>query len=95
MYLSEADEIFGYWEQSPPTYQLVDLIARMLGWEGPARQAGEPPPMPEIPVDFAEAIGRAAGVPTPIVDLEAMRERNRLRPVEIDARRTARGDNAR
>jgi hypothetical protein len=90
MYFAEAEEIFGYWEQSPPTYQLVGLIARMLGWEGPARELTEPPPMPEIDALMASEIGRAAGVPTPVVDLEAMREKNLRRVVEIRERQAAR-----
>jgi hypothetical protein len=90
MYFSEAEEIFGHWEQSPPTYQMVGLIARMLGWEGPARALDGPPPMPSISPDMAEAIGLAAGVPSPVVDLEAMREKNRRRPLEIHERRKAR-----
>lgn len=92
MYLDESEEIFGYWEENPPTYQMVGLIARMLGWEGAKREgpAVEPPPMPDIPVEIREALGKAAGVPTPIISIEEMRERNRRRVVERIAEREAR-----
>ena len=94
MYLSEANEVFDYWVRFPPTYQLVALIARMLGWE-PARSDeadAEPPDFDlQISAEMADAIGQAAGVPAPVVDLEQMRERNRQRTVEIAERNMARG----
>ena len=35
MTLADAEEIFEYWEQNPPTYQAAGIIARMLGWKPP------------------------------------------------------------
>lgn len=92
MYLEEAHEVFEYWCDYPPTYQLVALIARMLGWEGP-EQRSEPATVPDfsfdLDPDLAESIGQAAGVPAPVVDLERMRERNRQRTIEIAERNRA------
>lgn len=33
MYLEEAEEIFAYWEDAPPVYQVASIIAQMLGWK--------------------------------------------------------------
>lgn len=58
MYLSDAEEIFVYWERHPPTYQMVSVIAQFLGWKPvvgrvvpisnppPARPARQPMPAP-------------------------------------------------
>ena len=36
MTLTEAGEIFRYWEDNPPAHLLLQTIARLLGWQ-PAR----------------------------------------------------------
>jgi hypothetical protein len=89
MYLEEADEVFQYWRESPPTYQLVGLIARMLGWSGPEQREfdGELPDFVcELPPEAAEALGKSAGLPAPVVSLDEMREKNRQKMLEIAAR---------
>jgi len=96
MTLAEAGEVFGYWERHPPTYQLVAVIARMLGWQprpaerpgggtSPADALANPPP--------GVAIGRRGdiGMPAPVLDIEEFRERNRARMVEIARRNAASG----
>lgn len=87
MYLDEAEEIFGYWQEHPPTYQMVDLIARMLGWEGPERRVDDDGPIDEsayeISPQLAAAIGKAAGVPPLAVSLNDMRERSRQQRLKI------------
>ena len=94
MYLEEADEVFDYWTLHPPTHQLVALIARMLGWEGPEKPEIDGDDLPDLQIELspemADAIGKAAGVPPPVIDLEAMRERNRNRAKEIALRQIAR-----
>jgi hypothetical protein len=94
MYLAEADEIFQFWKDSPPTYQLVALIARMLGWEPQPREIeGELPDWGvEMPPEVAEKMGQAVGLPAPIVSLDEMRERNRQRMIEIAERNKNRKD---
>lgn len=97
MYLAEAEEVFYYWQDHPPTYQMVDLIARMLGWEGPKTREndGNPPEMNlALPPEMAAAIGRAAGVPAPIVSLDQMREKNRQKAIEIAKRNAAKRSSA-
>lgn len=89
MTLEDAARIFDYWQDNPPTYQLVSIIAQMLGWEPPERRHnGEPPDIPELTPEFAAMLGEAAGVPAPVVSLDAMREKNRQKMVEF-ARRNA------
>lgn len=50
MYLAEAEEIFRYWERHPPPYQMISIIAQMLGWKPRGRGS-------EVPggVDLARA----------------------------------------
>lgn len=89
MYLDEAEEIFAHWRDNPPTYQMVHLIAKMLGWSGPKEHeaGGEPPDMAfDLPPDVAKALGVAAGVPPPVVSLDEMREKNRQKMIELAQR---------
>lgn len=89
MYLAEAEEIFDYWRENPPTYQITAVIARMLGWEPAAKVEPLDESLFLLAPDEADAIGRAAGLPAPVVSLDAMRERNLQKMVEIARRNTA------
>lgn len=59
----------------------------MLGWEGPERRADDTGPIDEsayeISPELAAAIGKAAGVPPLVVSLDAMRERNKQKALEL------------
>jgi hypothetical protein len=79
MTLTEAGEIFAYWEDAPPAHLMVQAIARMLGWTPPAAPerpdrvediAAAPPP------GLTVAPGGDLGMPPPL-DLDALRTRNR------------------
>lgn len=95
MYLAEAEEIFDHWQDSPPTYQAVGLIARMLGWEPKSREDdGVPPDVPGISEAIAAAVGKMAGVPPPVVSLDAMREQNRQKIIAIAERNMAKAAQA-
>jgi len=80
MTLAEAGEIFAYWADNPPVHLMVQVIARMLGWK-PAEKT--PPSFPEIaamaPPGLAIAANGALGMPAPMLDVEALRLRNRAR----------------
>jgi hypothetical protein len=94
MTLAEAGEIFAYWEHDPPTHLIVQTIARLLGWtprSAASRSiACRPRQIEEIaasaPPGLAVVPGRATGMPVPILDLEALRARNRARATEIAQR---------
>jgi hypothetical protein len=89
LYLDEAQETFAYWERNPPTYQMVSIIAQMLGWKRPV---GEAPPLPTLTAAEAAAIGKAAGLPGPVAtSFEDMKARNLARMVEIAKRNAAKG----
>lgn len=99
MYLAEAMEIFAYWERHPPVYQLVSIIAQGLGWK-PAAASSAMPAATGSPTDnilagaaklgVAVTHGGDAGMPAPILDLDAFRERNRQRMLDIALRNAAR-----
>ena len=84
MTLAEAGEIFAYWERDPPAHLIVQTIARLLGWtrDRPSR----PPRIEEIaasaPPGLAVVHGGAIGMPAPVLDPEALRDRNRARAAE-------------
>jgi hypothetical protein len=78
MTLAEAGEIFAYWAENPPVHLMVQAIARTLGW----KPAGKTPPsFPEIaamaPPGLAIAANGTLGMPAPVLDIEALRARNR------------------
>ncbi len=80
MTLAEAGEIFDYWADNPPTHLMLQTVARMLGWKPPSR---ETPPLADIaamaPPGLAVAANGALGMPPPVLDIEALRARNRAR----------------
>ena len=80
MTLAEAEQIFDYWAEHPPTYLMVQAIARILGWK-PA--AAAPPSLDDLmamaPPSLAVAAAGSLGMPAPVLDIEALRARNRAR----------------
>jgi hypothetical protein len=80
MTLGEAGEIFAYWRENPPVHLMVQTIARMLGWK-PADDAA--PSLDEIaamaPPGLSVASRGEIGMPAPVLDIEALRARNRAR----------------
>jgi hypothetical protein len=84
MSLSEAGEIFRYWEDNPPPHLMLQAIARLLGWQ-PARS--ELPPERVSPVDLAAAAPSGLVIvpagsrdePPAVFDIETLRARNRAR----------------
>src|SRR5439155_15420597 len=69
MTLAEAGEIFRYWEDNPPAHLMVQVIARLIGWQPPrpapasslADLAAAPPP------GLAIAEGGALGMPEAVL----------------------------
>lgn len=93
MTLAEAEEVFGYWEQQPPTCHLVSIIAQMLGWVPERRPAGdkkETMSAGEIAAEAAKfgmpVVSGGLGMPAPVLDIDAFREKIRPRLVEIARR---------
>jgi len=88
MTLAEAGEIFGYWEECPPTHLMLQTIARMFGWMPRPAPAGATP-IAEIaaaaPPGLSVARGGDLGMPPPL-DLYALRARNRARAIAIARR---------
>lgn len=85
--LGRVQPLLDHWEKHPPTHHLVALIARMLGWKGP-----EPAPksLPELEAEAAQfgvpvVHGAVPDMP-PVLDEEALAEKNRRRRIEIAAR---------
>jgi len=80
MTLAEAGQIFAFWAENPPTHLMVQAIARMLGWK-PA--SGAVPPVSDLiamaPPGLAVASGGDLGMPAPVLDIAALRARNRAR----------------
>jgi hypothetical protein len=80
MTLAEAGEIFAYWRENPPVHQMVQTIARMLGWKPPDDTV---PSLDEIaamaPPGLSVAPPGEIGMPSPVLDIEALRARNRAR----------------
>jgi hypothetical protein len=54
--LAETGRIFGYWERHPPVYQLVSIIAQMLGWKPRQRAAIE------TEADWAQQVASVPGI---------------------------------
>ena len=86
MTLTEAGEIFRYWEDNPPAHLLLQTIARLLGWQ-PARAspaasladlAAAPPP------GLAIAPAGTIAMPPPILATATLRARNQERSVAAD-----------
>ncbi len=88
MTLAEAGEIFGYWEENPPAYLMIQTIARMLGW-APQPEAAGTSRIAEIaaapPPGLAINAGGDLGMPPPL-DPDALRTRNRSRALAIARR---------
>lgn len=80
MTLAEAGEIFAYWAENPPTHLVVQTIARMLGWKPAAAAPPSPADMAAMaPPGLAIAANGSLGMPAPVLDIEALRARNRAR----------------
>lgn len=77
MTVAEASVIFRYWEDHPPPYQVIDIIARILGWKGMPKQA--PQQETNVANDLLQAGMVATDVPVhaglgePILDFEQLR----------------------
>jgi hypothetical protein len=80
MTLAEAGEIFAYWADNPPAHLMLQALARMLGWKP---KTGPAPTLPEFaamaPPGLAVAAGGDLGMPSPVLDIEVLRSRNRAR----------------
>jgi hypothetical protein len=88
MTLAEADQVFAYWAEHPPAHLMIQTIARMLGWKP---SAPTPPSFAEImamaPPGLATVPPDALGMPAPVLDIDAMRERNRARLAQDGTKR--------
>ena len=86
MTLTEAGEIFDYWAECPPTYLMLQIIARALGWRPPGESAsitGFADVANAAPPGLAVARGGITGVPPAVFDVDALRARNRARAARI------------
>jgi hypothetical protein len=80
MTLAEAGEIFAYWADSPPVHLMVQTIARMLGWKPPeAAVASLGDIAATAPPGLVLAQAGGLAMPAPVLDVEALRARNRAR----------------
>jgi hypothetical protein len=83
MTLAEAEQIFAYWAEHPPTHLMVQAIARIFGWKPVEIGA---PSLDEIvatvPPGLSVTEGGGIGMPAPVLDIEALRARNRARLAE-------------
>jgi hypothetical protein len=88
MTLAEAGHIFEYWESNPPVHAMLQAIARMLGWKPSSEST---PPLADIvamvPPGLAVTRDGDLGMPAPVLDIEALRARNRERLAKAPARR--------
>ena len=82
MTLAEAGEIFRYWEDNPPAHLMVQVIARLIGWQ-PPRPAQPSPGASSIadlaaapPPGLAIAAADTIAMPPPVFDIAALRARN-------------------
>ena len=84
MTLTEAGEIFHYWEGNPPSHLLLQTIARLLGWQ-PSRPS-PPASLPDLaaapPPGLTVAPASDIAMPQPILDPATLRSRNRARASE-------------
>jgi hypothetical protein len=90
MTLAEAGEIFAYWEANPPAHQMLQIIARLLGW-APLAAVPDPAPLQALaaappPGLVVAGAGGDLGMPAPLFDAAALRARNRARALEIAKR---------
>ena len=83
MTLAEAAEIFRYWEDNPPAHLMIQVIARLIGWQ-PPRPAPPSPGASSIadlaampPPGLAIAPADTIAMPAPVLDVAALRARNR------------------
>jgi hypothetical protein len=80
MTLAEAGQIFAHWAENPPAHLMTQVIARMLGWKPAANVA---PPLADIaamvPPGLSVVLAGDIGMPAPVLDIEALRARNRDR----------------
>ncbi len=83
MTLTEAGEIFAYWEENPPAHLMVQTIARLLGWA--PRLSPQPPDPAAPPPGMAVVHGGDLSMPPPL-DAAALLARNRARAVAIAIR---------
>ena len=81
MTLAEAGEIFGYWAENPPAHLMTQIIARLLGWKPAAQKTA--PPLSDLaalaPPGLVVTARGDLGMPAPLFDIAALRERNRAR----------------
>lgn len=89
MTLTEADEIFAYWEHDPPAHLIIQAIARLIGWT-PRQSPSRPPRIAEIaasaPPGLTVVPGGTTGMPEPVLNPETLRPRNQARSAEIARR---------
>lgn len=82
--MDQVAEIFASWEERPPTHIIAQTIAMLLGWKPRRRQAHtttadiQNAPPPGMAVTRGES-----GMPAPLLDADALGERNRQRMLEI------------
>lgn len=76
MTLTEAEQIFDYWREHPPTHLMVQAIARVFGWKPAEPGAPSLDAIAVIPPGLA--VG-TLGMPAPVLDVATLRARNRAR----------------
>jgi hypothetical protein len=80
MTLAETEQIFAYWAAHPPVYLMAQAIARMLGWKPAEPAATSLDALAAMaPPGVAIAAAGSLGMPAPLLDVEALRARNRAR----------------
>lgn len=91
MTMAQAEEIFGHWEHTPPTYQAVGIIAQMLGWKpkGTADEAAAESTADQLLAAMPPGMSVSKGVPVmpAPLSIEELREQNRKRMAGINAGR--------
>jgi hypothetical protein len=81
MTMAEAELIFAAWREAPPAHHMLQVLARLWGWQGPAAGRVETPPAPTI-ADLAGMPGFSRrrdvheGLPAPILDFETLKARH-------------------
>jgi hypothetical protein len=80
MTLAEAGEIFAYWAENPPVHLMVQAIARMLGWKPPEKTSLSFADVTAMgPPGITIAAHGGLGMPSPVLDIDALRRRNHAR----------------
>jgi hypothetical protein len=85
MPLRQVWALLRYWEEQPPTYQAVGIIARMLGWKPPESETQRQRNAEEFRRAMKRQIPQRlalGGMPAPVLDLDTFREQHRKRAVE-------------